>query len=281
MKKIYLLLLAVTALYSASTAQCPNGFAFPFKYNGCYVFVTGTLPNADISVYSGVQRINTTEAQTNSNGQGTVFFDCNQTITRVILTTSTGTVCEISGANIAALAVLPVKLSDFRVQVKNNNTAAIQWASSFELDSYKYIVLRSTDGINYIPVSEVLASGNSMKTQGYKFDDITLGNGAAFYRLKMVDIDGRSELSKVVYINNKKGAGGTLSVFPNPFRGDIQLVGITTSDINKRSIRVYSIGGKEINYSVTGANAITIDPSVPRGVYILRVKEQTYKLVKE
>jgi hypothetical protein len=276
--------MAVTALYSASIAQpCPNGRVLPFKYNsGCYVHIINGLPNADISVYdASFVRINTTEGETDANGSGVVFYDCSKTPFHIAMSTPGGIVQDISNDCIAALAVLPIKLSDFKVQVKNNNTASIQWASSFELDSYKYIVLRSTDGINYTPISEVAASGNSLRTLGYKFDDVTLGNGAAFYRLKMVDMDGRTELSKVIYINNKKGAGGTLSVFPNPFRSDIQLVGVTTGDINKKTIRVYAASGKEVNYSVTGANAITIDPSVPRGVYILRVKEQTYKLIKE
>jgi hypothetical protein len=122
----------------------------------------------------------------------------------------------------------------------------------------------------------------------YGFNDEQGGNGTAYYRLKMVDIDGKSEYSTVVYVNNRKGASTEiLSVFPNPFRSTIQLRGVNAGDVNRKNIRVFNSMGKEINYSVTGSNAITLDPSLPAGVYILKVQSQAntqaqvYKLMKE
>lgn len=286
MKKLYLSFTTVMALLisTIATAQCPNGFAFPFKYSGsCYVFVTNTLTNADINVYAGVTRINTTEAQTNATGQGTVFFDCSQTITRVVLTRPDGTACEISGANIAVLATLPVKLSDFKARLNGATQATIQWTTEFELESAKYYVQRSIDGTNYTTIGTINAAGNSLESKRYTFDDLQLGERAAYYRLQMVDIDGKSSLSKTIYVNNRKGniGNGPLRVFPNPFKSDLQLVGISASDVNRKGIRLYNVAGKEIGFTVTGANAITIDASAPSGVYVLRVQDKYFKLVKE
>jgi hypothetical protein len=53
------------------------------------------------------------------------------------------------------------------------------------------------------------------------------------------------------------------------------------SDVNRKNIKVYNTTGSEVNYRVIGGNSIVIDPSVPKGVYILRVKGQAYKLFKE
>lgn len=288
MKKLYLLLTAVMALITTTTkAQCPNpnGFAFPFKYSGqCYVFVTNTLPNADINVFNGVTKINTTAGQTDAVGQGTAFFNCAQTITRVIMTRADGSVCEISGARIAVLTVLPIKLSDFKAQVKGTSTAAIQWTSEFEVGSEKYVVERSLDGVTYTSIGEVEAAKNSMEKRRYTFDDAELGERAAYYRLQMVDLDGKRDLSKTIYVNNRRSTvtgSTTFNVFPNPFKSDVQLIGVNASDVNRKSIRVYNVAGKEIGFTVTGANAITIDASAPRGVYILRVQERTFKLIKE
>ena len=61
----------------------------------------------------------------------------------------------------------------------------------------------------------------------------------------------------------------------------MQIVGISAADVNRRSIRLYNAAGKEIGFSVTGSNAITIDASAPSGIYILRVMDKTFKLVKE
>lgn len=286
MKKLYLVLTTVAALLITTIAagQCPSGIAYPFKYStNCYVYVYGTLSNADINVYSGVTRINTTEGQTDTTGAGVVFFTCSQTITRILMTRPDGTVCDISGARIATLATLPVKISSFRAQLSASGTASLEWSSAFELQSEKYLVQRSLDGRTYTTIGEVAAAGNSMQTINYSFDDAQLGDRAAYYRLQMKDIDGKVDYSRSIYVNNKRSlpGSGSFKIFPNPFRAEVQLVGISAADVNRKSIRVYNAAGKEIGFSVTGANAITIDASAPRGVYMLRVDGKTFKLIKE
>jgi hypothetical protein len=286
MKKFYLFSMALVALVMTSRGQScgvSTGFAFPFSFSGgCYVYVTGALPDAQIRAYNGTTLLNVTTGSTNSSGIGQVFFTCGQTITRVLLVKGS-VVCEINGANIAALASLPIKLTAFSARVTTDNAASLQWNSEFELDSYNYIVQRSTDGRNFTNIGAVAAAGNSIRRIGYDFKDIQLGTGVAYYRLKMVDIDGKSEYSKIIYVNNRKimSPGGGLSVFPNPFRGEIQLKDVLTADVNSRNIHVYNAMGKEIRFAVTGANAITVDAGAPAGVYILRVKDQSFKLVKQ
>jgi hypothetical protein len=286
MKKLYLLFMAVTAFITTTTAQCPNpnGKALPFNYpTECYVYVTMTLPNADINVYNGVTRINTTDGQTDALGAGMVFYNCATPITLILLTRPDGTVCEISGDDIGVPATLPVKLSAFNAQLKSNGSVSIQWASEFEVESEKFVVQRSLDGVNYTNIGEVASAGFSMSTKRYSLDDAQLGERDAYYRLNMVDIDGKSEFSKSIYVNNRKGNAGnaSLKVFPNPFRADIQIVGVSASEVNRRNIKVYTVAGKEINYTISGSNAITLDNRAPRGVYILRIHDKTFKLIKE
>jgi hypothetical protein len=288
MKKFYLIFTTVFALLITTTvsAQCPNpnGLAFPFKYGqGCFVFVTNTLPNADINVYDGVTKINTSAGKTGANGQGSANYDCSHTVTKVLMTLQDGTVCEISGNNIAVLATLPVKLSDFNAKLKGSGAATISWTSEYELESEKYVVQRSVDGRNFVNIGELPSAGSAVERRRYSLDDANLGDNAVFYRLLMVDIDGKTSLSKVIYVNNKKGSfgKGTLKIFPNPFKSDLQLIGISAADVNRRSIRLYNVAGKEIGFTVTGANAISIDANAPSGVYVLRVNDKTFKLVKE
>jgi len=280
MKKFYLFFMAVTALYSATTAQtCPTTVASPLLTSGtCRVVVFNGLPTARIIVYNSLGVIiNPGNDSTNASGFGAAFYDCNSSAAAVVTITDQQTCFAL----VNAPATLPIKLKNYNAQLQGNNYVKLQWSSSFELSSFKYVVQRSTDGKNFVSIGNVAASGNSSQAIAYSFEDKQALSGAAFYRLQMIDIDGGADFSKVVYISNKKGTGGKLSVFPNPFRSDIQLVGVTTSDINRRAVRVYSASGKEVNYSISGANAITIDPTAPKGVYIVRVREQTYKLIKE
>ncbi|RYG02789.1 MAG: T9SS type A sorting domain-containing protein, partial [Chitinophagaceae bacterium] len=139
---------------------------------------------------------------------------------------------------------------------------------------------KSTDGKNFTTIGTIAAAGNSNAALNYAYDDKSF-SGTAFYRLRLVDLDGKTEYSAVRYANGGPNAATTFSVFPNPFRSDVQLKGINASDVNKSNIRVFSATGKEVSYKITGANSIAIDASLPKGVYILRVKDQTYKLVKE
>jgi Secretion system C-terminal sorting domain len=287
MKKIYFFVVCFIALSvtvnAQSTCTMPNGFGFPFKYSGgCYVFVTGTMANADINVYSGTTKINATiGAKTGNDGTGVAFFTCGQTITKIIITLPGGAACEISGDHLAALANLPVKLSRLQATLKGETTVGLKWTSVFELDSYKYLVERSTDGRSYTTIGQVDASGSSMLSHDYGYDDAQVGNGVAYYRLKMVDIDGKYDYSTVVYVNNKKGVSSeVLSVFPNPFKAEIQLRGVSSGDINSKNIKVFNVTGKEVKYSVSGANAIRIDPNAPTGVYILKVQTQNQKVAQ-
>jgi hypothetical protein len=284
MMKLYLYALTVSALMFASPvkSQCPAGLAFPFIYgnNNCYVFVTNGLPNANINVYDGLDKINTTEGSTDADGMGSVFYDCSRNITRILLTLSDGTVCEIGPGSIAAPANLPIKLGKFSVSVKGS-AAVIEWTSLLELSSSKYVIERSFDGNNYTAIGEVAAAGDSYTTLRYSYTDAELGNQAAFYRLQMVDIDGKFEYSKVVPVDNTKSGTGSLRVGPNPFSSDVQLLGIPATDVNRNNIRLYNITGQPVNFTISSANTITIDAGVPAGIYILRVKDKTFRLMKE
>ncbi|MBC8034409.1 MAG: T9SS type A sorting domain-containing protein, partial [Chitinophagaceae bacterium] len=60
----------------------------------------------------------------------------------------------------------------------------------------------------------------------------------------------------------------------------VQLIGITSAELNSGTVVVFNSFGQRVNYRIAGANAIEIDPSAARGVYILKVKSQTFKLIK-
>ncbi|HTE25669.1 T9SS type A sorting domain-containing protein [Flavitalea sp.] len=180
---------------------------------------------------------------------------------------------------IAFNAPLPIKLSAFNANLQGSGVV-LNWTSELESMASHYGVEKSGDGKNFNTIGTVKAAGNSANPLKYSFDDKNFA-GTGYYRLKLVDLDGKNSYSKVVYVNGGSGASTTLSVFPNPFRSDVQLKGINASDVNKNNIRVFNVAGKEVSYSVTGANSIAIDANLPKGVYILQVKDLRYKLVKE
>ncbi len=287
MKKIYSIasFIAFSLLSLNAAAQVPNctGNVSVFYVDGsiipnvCGVFMTNGPANATVRVFDAAGNDITVPGAPplNNSGAGLAGSVCGVQAAYVILTTGSGS-CRV---DVNEDIVTPIKLASFNAFLKGSSVT-LNWTSDQEFNSSVYSIEKSSDGKNFSAIGTVKAAGLSYSPLKYSFDDNSF-SGAAYYRLKMIDIDATFEYSKVVYVNGGSGANGTLSVFPNPFRSDVQLKGINASDVNKANIRIFSAAGKEVNFKVTGANSISIDPSVPQGVYMLRVKGQTYKLVKE
>jgi Secretion system C-terminal sorting domain len=283
MKKIYSVALILFSLWAPSlTAQnaCPNGSALPIKgATSCYILIQGAIPNGQISVFnSSNQIISTVPAPfTDASGMGFVFYDCNSS-PAVVLVVNGSTVCFPA---ISSAIGLPIKVKSFTAQSQTDNSVLLRWTSVFEANSSKYIIQRSADGRNFTDISEVKAAGNSVTAINYSYADRQMANGAAYYRLKLIDIDGSFDYTKIIYINNGQAGLIPLSVFPNPFRSEVQLKGVSATDVNSKNIRVYNAMGSEVNYRVIGGNSIVIDPALPKGVYVLRLKGEIFKLFKE
>jgi hypothetical protein len=317
MKKIYLLTLGLVALLSTSVAQsdpdCPitlraEWFTVPFVPPYCKLFITGgpqpdpTDPNASsnlpiVWLYttnpSGPGTVLFTDrsgAGTPANpirlkadGSQTIEYDCqfldHIEIEYIVMSGTTPTSRECTYVPISG-GPLPVKLTSFTGRLKTDNSVTLDWATAIEEASLQYEVQRSTDGKYFEKVGTLKAAGTSLTTIKYTFEDQLPSNGAYFYRLKQIDIDGKFEYSKVVYVNSKKGSGVITKVFPNPFKGEVQLIGATSSDLTPNNVQVFNIAGQRVTYRFMGANSILIDPSAPDGIYVLKVKGHTYKLEK-
>lgn len=282
MKKVYSVLLILLALWARPVnAQCPTGSAAAFiGASDCWVTIQGAVPNGQIDILNAAGELLSPlpAPTTDANGYALVFYNCNSTPSVVNIVVNSTLFCSIF---VPAPINLPIKIKSFTAQTQSANAILLRWTSVFEANASKYVVQKSADGRNFSDISEVKAAGNSMSALNYSYIDRQMANGTAYYRLKLIDFDGTVDYTKIIYINNGEVGLLPLSVFPNPFRAEVQLKGVTTSEVNRKNVKVYSTTGSEVNYRVVGGNAIIIDPSVPKGVYILRVKGQAYKLFKE
>ncbi|MBC7829460.1 MAG: T9SS type A sorting domain-containing protein [Chitinophagaceae bacterium] len=288
MKKVYSVALILLALWMPSVnAQCPppGGFAVPYILPGgsCQVIAFNMPSNALIRVLNGagvditLRNPDNSFPMTDALGTAAPFYNCNSTPAQVV-TLGPGKVCF---ANVAAPINLPIKVKNFTAHAQSDNSVLLRWASVFEITSHKYVIQKSVDGRTFTDIGNLQAAGNSVQTISYSFSDRQLTNSGAYYRLKLVDLDGSFTYTKIIYINNGQVSLGQLSVFPNPFRSEVQLKGISSSDVNRKNVKIYNAMGMEVNYRVLGGNAITIDPALPKGVYIIRVKGEAFKLFKE
>jgi hypothetical protein len=240
-----------------------GGQPIPYLNSSPAVFFTTLDASGGGSyVYASTYTVDHIEIDFNFPGAGGTHYTCKYPVT--------------------AGGSLPIKLTSLNGRLNTDAEANISWTSSLEENSFQYDIQRSADGKSFVTVGTVKAAGTSLETVKYSYNDVLPGTGGAYYyRLKMIDIDGTAELSKVVYVNSKKGAGVVTKVFPNPFTSEIQLIGATSSDLTPNNIKVFNVTGQLVKYSIVGANAIAIDVTAPKGLYIVKVKDQTFKLSKQ
>lgn len=116
------------------------------------------------------------------------------------------------------IAILPLDLLSFTGEVREK-TNLLSWTTANEEDFSHFEVERSADGAAWAYRGEVtpFLSGVGSEARSYTFEDEAI---TAYYRLKMVDLDGSFAYSEVVYLaNNQGGAAGTMLVYPNPSNG--------------------------------------------------------------
>ena len=109
---------------------------------------------------------------------------------------------------------LPISLLKFN-GTHDDNKNILSWSSATEVNSEKYVVQRSTDAKIFEEIGIVQAGGNTNEIQNYQFTDEGVTERLYYYRLNMVDSDGKSALSHIISVTNNMVIGH-FDVLQNP-----------------------------------------------------------------
>lgn len=157
-------------------------------------------------------------------------------------------------------AVLPASLTSFELTT-NKNISTLNWASETEINFNKYVVLFSNNGIDYKEVGTVEGRGSNST---YSFNYVHRGDG--FFKLKMVDLDGRFAYSKVLYAKTKSL---TIQVGPNPFVDKLFITGLPEG---KNTAIVYTLSGSSVvTQTIENTNLTLSLGSLPVGKYVVKI----------
>jgi hypothetical protein len=176
---------------------------------------------------------------------------------------------------------LPVLLTNFNVQCQPNKSTSVSWTTSQEINNNYFEVEKSANGITWSTLDKVPGSGNSSIQKNYQINDAQ--GGAAFYRLKQVDIDG-----KITYSNNARasceGRNVLATLFPVPARDIVTLV-VSADRSIKTALMVFDSKGRlVVNMAVTittGTNNFKIPvQKLAAGEYIIRSSEPGIEISK-
>jgi hypothetical protein len=94
---------------------------------------------------------------------------------------------------------LPVKMLYVEAKGIENTFIRVDWATSTEIDNWKFEVERSEDGKEFTKVGEVIGHATSTERNDYLFNDLGVKQGIRYYyRLRQVDFDGKYEHTSIV-----------------------------------------------------------------------------------
>lgn len=137
-------------------------------------------------------------------------------------------------------ASLPLKWLFVQGECKNEQ-ALLQWATSFEEQTSHYEIEQSSDGSVYKKIGTVKAAGNSTVRKDYQFTDIIPVKGWNYYRIRQVDLDGKSTYSKVITLLNRKELTNPL-LYPNPAHNQVYIELPASKQYEK--VQVYNSNGQ-------------------------------------
>jgi hypothetical protein len=171
--------------------------------------------------------------------------------------------------------VLPVKLTYFNGN-KDQNRIALVWESAQELNLKSYdIEQQNMETGAWIKKGTVNANGGSLATK-YRFDDIPLASKTdyLFYRLKMIEVDGKVTYSNIIRINFSKSIA-VLTIMPNPVvNGSLRFAITGLSNNQKADVSIIDFNGRLMKRTTasTFINGSVDVSNLSAGMYKLVIK---------
>jgi pectin methylesterase-like acyl-CoA thioesterase len=211
------------------------------------------------------------------NGTNGITLNANETLTIRLYwsCSSTGTPrfaflknVKIMGVNVGAV---PLQLLSFRGENKHNNNL-LHWQTDNESNVDFFEVQRSIDGNQFEKMGSVLANNRAGKNQYNLTDNSINGLGPiAYYRLKMVDKDGRYSYSPTVII--KLGKIDKISLWPNPAVNQVQ---ITLPDFNgEQTIQLRNQVGQLLTTLRSKGQTTSLPVGhLPKGIYWVQITDR-------
>ena len=183
---------------------------------------------------------------------------------------------------------LPLTLTSFAVTYKNNK-AVLQWSTLAETNFSHFVIERSRNGVEFSDAGVLFTEDNITIAKNYVYTDVVLNAPIIYYRLRMVDLDGKFNLSPVRLIRTGvAGKEALIAVFPNPVTNELR---ITIPEKWQGSAVVYQVSrydGRIVRrWNVTNASQteVTDFSQLPAGSYLITVQRDaeilTQKIIRK
>jgi len=176
----------------------------------------------------------------------------------------------IPNQTVSCNVTVPIILSYFNVNQKEDESVLLQWATEKEIDNDFFTVERSKDAKVWEVVEKISGGGDSDSRLLYRYIDNDPRNGISYYRLKQTDYNGKYTYSPIrkIDIENR-----TVKLYPSPASDYITVSG------SPKKFSIVSSSG-DIVKQVIPSNTQTDVSDLPNGLYFLVSDLTAIKFIK-
>jgi hypothetical protein len=164
----------------------------------------------------------------------------------------------------------------------NEETTTVKWSTQSEQNTRYFVVERSLNNKDFAATgATVAAAGNSADKRDYQMQDdistLASNNTVIYYRIKLVDIDGKIKYSNVTAVRLTQSL--QVTAWPNPFQSSV-MISITTDKPTTLKIKVVDITGKLIRQTThtvgkgTTQVALKDFDKLSSGIYLLEMTDE-------
>jgi ELWxxDGT repeat protein len=203
----------------------------------------------------------------NDNGDGTYGISRNN-------------VSSFSPFGVINASILPLKFISFSAQKCNSNQVCLNWKTANEQNVSHFEIERSTDGVLFTKVGT--KSANNLSQNAYTTtDDISaIQTKQLYYRIKQVDVNGKTTNSTVQLIKLQNSE--QITIYPNPVADEINI----TNWSKVQKVQLLDVTGKRVKQWQSITSSLFPIKEVAAGVYFMQLKlingqVQTQKIVKQ
>jgi endoglucanase len=157
---------------------------------------------------------------------------------------------------------LPVTILEFKATNKEDDAVLLTWKTSDAVNGNYFEVQISNDGRLFKGIAKI-SIDNSRPVNNYKYLDKKPFYGLNYYRLKIIDFDGRfifSEIIRIIIKDDKQ-----IKIYPNPATDCLHFTGKG----NVSNVLIFSIDGKLIAKFSGPQSSINIQ-NYKKGTYIIQ-----------
>lgn len=162
-------------------------------------------------------------------------------------------------------STLPLTWLSFDAARQPDGSVGLNWETAQEKNTAHFVVLHNANGA-WTAIDTVKATNGFSGRARYSAVHKTPAKGNNAYRLRQVDLDGKSAYSKTVYLNAN---GGKLLVYPNPAEQSLRL---QLPSASASQVTVYNAAGVVVMQQREQGAAVSLSlQGLPAGQYTVVV----------